>query len=57
MAQASFSDMRRGFLCAPTSGCEAEPVAGILLGKREIEYGKTENYRASCKILKASDFL
>jgi len=34
MAQASFGDVRRGFLCAPRGGCEAEPVAGILLGKK-----------------------
>ena len=35
MAQASFGDTRRGFPCASGRGCEAEPVAGILLGKKE----------------------
>lgn len=40
MAQASFGDMRSGFLCTPGGGCEAEPVAGILLGKKENGYRK-----------------
>jgi uncharacterized protein (TIGR00255 family) len=42
MAQASLGDMPSGFLCAPSCGCEAEPVAGILLGKKENEYRKKE---------------
>lgn len=42
MAQASFGDARRGSPRAPGRGCEAEPVAGILLGKKENGHGNKE---------------
>ena len=42
MAQASFTNTRRDFLRARGGGCEAEPVAGILLGKKERRIPKKE---------------
>jgi len=34
MVQANFENIQGGFLSEPGSGCELEPVAGILLGKQ-----------------------
>ena len=45
MAQASFTNTRRDFLRARGGGCEAEPVAGILLGKKERRIPKKEKKR------------
>ncbi len=42
MAQASFGDTRRGPPRAPGRGCEAEAVAGILLGKKGNGHGNKE---------------